>query len=58
MSETLTKFSTLKPYPEGSIVYQWDKQFREEQIALYWENKKRKEAEAKEAAEKDRSHCK
>ncbi len=51
MSDLVAKSTTLKPYPEGSIVYQWDKQFREEQIALYWENKKKKEAEAKEVTE-------
>ncbi len=52
MSDLLAKSTTLKPYPEGGMVYQWDKQFRDEQIALYWENKKKKEAATQAATDR------
>ncbi len=44
MTNILPPTTTLKPYPEGSREYQLDKQFVDKHIALYWENKKKKEA--------------
>lgn len=52
MTNILPPTTTLKPYPEGSREYQLDKQFVDMHIALYWENKKKKEAATQAATDR------
>lgn len=53
MSKAPLNPSTLKEYPQGSIVTKLNDQFMDEQVAIYKE-RKRKEAEKKAAEESEK----